>query len=56
MFEDSLNGVIAAKAARMKVIALPEPIHFENLKFEVADEKLKSLLDFDSYTITKLFS
>jgi HAD superfamily hydrolase (TIGR01509 family) len=56
VFEDSLNGVIAAKAARMKVIAVPEPIHFENLKFNIADLKLKSLLDFDSSTITKIFS
>ena len=55
VFEDSLNGVIAGKAARMKVIAIPEPIHFENLKFNIADLKLKSLLDFDSSTITKLF-
>lgn len=55
VFEDSLNGVIAGKAARMKVIAVPETIHFENLKFNIADLKLKSLLDFDSSTITKLF-
>jgi sugar-phosphatase len=46
VFEDSLNGVIAAKAARMKVIAVPETIHFENPKFEVADEKLKTLEEF----------
>jgi HAD superfamily hydrolase (TIGR01509 family) len=56
VFEDSLNGIIAAKAARMKVIAVPEPIHFENSKFNSADLKLKSLLDFDSSTITKIFS
>lgn len=56
VFEDSLNGVIAGKAARMKVIAVPEPIHFENSRFNIADMKLKSLLDFDSSTITKLFS
>jgi HAD superfamily hydrolase (TIGR01509 family) len=56
VFEDSLNGIIAAKAARMKVIAVPEPIHFENSKFNIADLKLKSLLDFDSSTITKIFS
>lgn len=56
VFEDSLNGVIAAKAARMKVIAVPEPIHHENSKFNVADYKLKSLLNFEPSTITKLFS
>jgi len=56
VFEDSLNGVIAAKAARMNVIAVPEPIHFENSRFNIADLKLKSLLDFDASTITKLFS
>lgn len=55
VFEDSLNGVIAAKAARMKVIAVPEPIHFENVKFNIADEKLKSLLDFESETVNQLF-
>ncbi len=46
VFEDSLNGVIAAKAARMKVIAVPENIHFENPKFELADDKIKSLAEF----------
>lgn len=47
VFEDSLNGVIAGKAARMKVIAVPEPIHYENLKFEIADLKLRTLSDFN---------
>lgn len=47
VFEDSLNGVIAGKAARMKVIAVPEPIHYENLKFSIAEMRLKSLNDFN---------
>jgi HAD superfamily hydrolase (TIGR01509 family) len=47
VFEDSVNGVIAAKASRMKVIAVPENIHFENSKFEIADMRLKSLNDFN---------
>jgi HAD superfamily hydrolase (TIGR01509 family) len=47
VFEDSLNGVIAAKAARMKVIAVPENIHYEDKRFEIADWKLKTLKEFD---------
>lgn len=54
VFEDSLNGVIAAKAARMKVIAVPEPIHFNNSKFEIADLKLKSLIEFNETVFNSL--
>ena len=46
VFEDSINGVIAAKAARMKCIAIPEEATFDNPQFEIADLKLKSLLEF----------
>jgi HAD superfamily hydrolase (TIGR01509 family) len=42
--EDSLNGVIAAKAARMKCIAVPEPAHLHDPKFSIADAVLPSLL------------
>lgn len=41
--EDSLNGVLAAKAAQMKCIAIPEPLQFGNPKFAIADTVLKSL-------------
>ncbi len=37
VIEDSLNGVIAAKAAQMTVIAVPEPGHQKREKFIVAD-------------------
>lgn len=47
VFEDSFNGVIAAKAARMKVIAVPEDIHRGELKFHAADLQLFSLLEFN---------
>ena len=46
VIEDSVNGVIAGKAAQMKVIAIPEEEHRSNLKFAIADYMLESLLDF----------
>lgn len=38
VFEDSINGVIAAKAAKMKCVAVPEPAQMNNSKFSIADE------------------
>lgn len=43
VFEDSVNGVIAAKAARMTVIAVPER---PDPRFAIADRVLGSLLDY----------
>lgn len=43
VFEDSINGVIAAKAARMKCIAVPETATFNDPRFAVADLKVDSL-------------
>jgi mannitol-1-/sugar-/sorbitol-6-/2-deoxyglucose-6-phosphatase len=45
--EDSLNGVLAAKAAQMKCIAVPEPLQYDNPQFAIADVKLKSLLELE---------
>ena len=45
--EDSLNGVLAAKAAQMKCIAIPEPLQYDNPKFAIADITLKSLEQFN---------
>jgi len=45
-FEDSINGMIAAKAARMKVVAVPEPHNFTNPKYVLADLQLPGLADF----------
>lgn len=47
-FEDSVNGVKAAKAAQLNVIAVPAAIDFNNPKFQEADLKLPSLLNFES--------
>ena len=46
VFEDSFNGLIAAKAARMKCVVVPMASHFEQTRFDCADLKLKSLLEF----------
>ena len=43
VLEDSLNGVIAAKAARMTCIAVPPPEHRDDPRFSIADQRLGSL-------------
>lgn len=45
--EDSVNGMISAKAARMKVIVVPEEVKYNDPKFGLADVKLHSLEDFN---------
>ena len=45
VIEDSVNGVIAGKAAQMKVVAIPEGEHKHNPKFSIADYQLESLLE-----------
>jgi sugar-phosphatase len=43
VLEDSVNGVIAAKAARMACIAVPEEVMFEDDRFAIADVKIATL-------------
>lgn len=45
-FEDSPNGVIAAKAARMRCVAVPDPALVDDRRFLAADWRLASLCDF----------
>lgn len=47
VLEDSVNGMIAGKAARMKVIVVPDELHFDDPRFSLADGKLRSMEDFD---------
>ncbi len=54
VLEDSINGIVAGKAARMKVIAIPEAAHFEDPRFSLADAKLQSLEQFDMELIASL--
>ena len=51
--EDSMNGCIAAKAARMKVVAVPEA-HAEHARFSFCDATLHSLKALDEQLFTRL--
>ncbi len=42
--EDSVNGMIASKAARMRSIVVPEAENSRDPRFALADVKLPSLL------------
>lgn len=53
--EDSINGLIAGKAAQMHVICVPEPSQFSDPRFALADIKLPSLEQFDDELIARLF-
>lgn len=46
-FEDSYNGVLSASSARIKTIAVPDPQVWDQSRFDIADLKLRSLLDFN---------
>ena len=48
VFEDSPSGVIAAIAAKMKVIAIPEEANKNEKRVLAADEVLESIFEFNS--------
>jgi sugar-phosphatase len=41
--EDSLNGIISAKSARMKVVCIPEKTHFPEPKLALADFRFEDM-------------
>ena len=43
VLEDSVNGVIAGKAARMRVVAVPDALHYDDPRFSIADAKFQTL-------------
>jgi len=47
-FEDSFNGAISAKAARIKLVVVPDKHDFETTRFDFSDVKIASLKDFKS--------
>ena len=46
VFEDTINGLIAAKAARMKCVAVPNEFNKNDKRFCIADMVFASLKDF----------
>jgi mannitol-1-/sugar-/sorbitol-6-/2-deoxyglucose-6-phosphatase len=52
--EDSVNGLVSAKAARMRVIAVPEAADRDDRRFGLADAVVGSLLDVDAALLERL--
>lgn len=50
VIEDSVNGMVAAKAAKMRVIVVPDPKMYDDPAWSLANHKLNSLLELDSNT------
>jgi len=55
-FEDSFNGMIAAKAARMACVVIPAQPFRTETRWDVADLKLNSLLEFTNAALDELLS
>lgn len=53
-FEDSLNGVSSAKAAKMKCVAVPDSAMKDDKRFCIADMVISSLKDFTLEDFKKL--
>lgn len=53
-FEDSFNGMIAAKAARMCCVVVPAQEEYDQLRWNAADLKLHSLEDFSEEKLKML--
>jgi mannitol-1-/sugar-/sorbitol-6-/2-deoxyglucose-6-phosphatase len=53
-FEDSFNGMIAVKAARMKCVIIPAPQQHHETRWDAADRKLSSLQQFNTQVLDSL--
>ena len=52
--EDSFNGAVSAKAARMRVVAVPEPAAYGSPRWGLCDAVLSTLVDFDERLLRSL--
>lgn len=53
-FEDSVNGMIAAKAAKMKCVVVPYPTQAKDTRWSLANLQLSSLVNFNELLLEKL--
>lgn len=53
-FEDSFNGLISAKAARMKCVVVPVALQQKESRWAAADLRLSSLLNFNDLLLSGL--
>ncbi len=53
-FEDSINGMIAAKAAKMKCVVVPAAAQAKDLRWSLADLQLSSLQNFGQLHFERL--
>ncbi|NQZ54463.1 MAG: hexitol phosphatase HxpB [Piscirickettsiaceae bacterium] len=53
-FEDSFSGIIAAKKANIKTVAIPPSLEFADKKFEISHIKLRRLSDFTDLHLEKI--
>jgi len=54
--EDSFNGLLSAKSARMKTIVVPEEINRKQERFVIADLQLNSLSELEDKHLAFLYS
>ena len=53
-FEDSVNGMIAAKAARMKCVVVPSIHDTKNTAWQIADLKISTLSNFNGLLLDNI--
>lgn len=53
-FEDSFNGLIAAKAAKMKCVVVPAATQLQSARWGAADLKISSLQNFNDLLLARL--
>jgi beta-phosphoglucomutase-like phosphatase (HAD superfamily) len=54
-FEDSYNGLLSAKQAGMRTVAVPDQHSFEEKKLLIADLKIRTLDEFNEAMLSALF-